>query len=233
MPFVPLGDPERPPGSLRIKSAPTKYPTRTDFNMDFFPIDGPTRRARRAMLAQHFFIIDDKILMSPFDPYEAKEFRRQEESGDIDLDILRANFGKKANWLTSLCFEARVAKFTREDAIKESEWHLTHAVANGSTKTLKQFHDAVVKVNKVVQSGSENIAKFATILHALAFKHDNGRLPMRHEIKAFLEKEELLPASLDAKHDGKLDHRFFKGPFLSRIKGFSPWGKDQVKSPHQ
>jgi len=219
------GDPEHPHGTIRTNPGKEEpIPTPTDFDADFFPIDGPSRRARRKMLAQMCFQINGKKYMRAADPFEAKLFRQQEQRGNSDIEALRALLGKRANWKTSLCFEAMNARFTRDDAANEVGWLLASAVARGDAAEILEFHNAVEAVKEYLASNTpDNLARFIVTLYGIRQENLNGKLPSRADAKKHLEDMGELPDSLKRGNRGSNDGRFFSGPYLSKFPCGRPW----------
>jgi hypothetical protein len=205
--------------ALPIRGAKLELPRRKDFDLDFIPIHGPTRRARRAIVGRMFFVIDAKIFRREADPYEAQELTRQEERGQADLEAVRAVFGRKSDWRTALCYEAR----RKGDAKRELGMLMADAAARGDTKDLSCFCSAVQMVNKVSASGPDKESRFAATLFGINHEIKTGKLPTRPLAKRYLSKIGLLPKSLEKGSRGANDKRFFSGPYLSRFPPGKPW----------
>lgn len=197
---------------------PTDHPTRTDYNLEYIPCDGPTRRARREMLRKFFLRSDSKIFQVKADSYTAEEFRRQERADEAGLAGIRAACGRSANWRDALIFEAKRKKAD----LDELEWLLAHAAITGDHNELNAFAKASRHVAKA-HSKLINESRMFAVMYGIRSEIEHGKLPTRAEtVKAIQSAGINIPASNIYKYDNNAN-RIFSGPYLSRFPRAKPW----------
>jgi hypothetical protein len=204
---------------LQSENGDARPTTHTDCDVDFFPVFGPVRRARREMLKKYFIEIAGKIFRREIDPFEAKEFRRQEEEDEPRLSALRALMGRTANWRDELVFQA-----ARSHAdMAELKELLAHAAVSGNTKELEQFRRASLRVEKMRSAGPFYKARVVATLFGWHHEVNHGELPTRHATMKHIESCNIaLPSSGKDPYNSNAN-RIFKGVYLSRFPPGIPW----------
>jgi hypothetical protein len=198
-----------------------------EFDSTFIPIDGPARRARRAMISRMCIEVQGRKFLRPPDPFEVEELQRQERTGQADLEAFRAIFGNAADWLTALCFEAKYGGFTQGEAANEVGRLMARAAADGDHAFFSSITRAMKRVKDTIGAGPENLPKLIATHFGIHYREKHGVLPTRAVVKHLLEEQKMLPNSLSRSNHGANDGRFFSGPFLSQFPCGKPWETSQ------
>ena len=226
--FIPRDDPKPIQShAVQIRGAKPELPRRTDFDLDFIPLHGPTRRARRAIVGRMFFVINGKIFRREADPYEAQELRRQEGRGQADLEAVRAVFGSKSDWRTALCYEAR----RNGDAKRELGMLMADAAARGNTRELSFFCSAVQMVNKVSASGPDNESRFAATLFGINHEIKTGKTADKTTGEEVSLKDRTAAQILGKRKSRSERQTIFLGPISIPLPAREAVGDNRLKFP--
>jgi hypothetical protein len=211
------GTKARKPGNLpwyeevAIARCPKPAQPPSNYDPDFIPIHGKTRRGRRELLAKHLFVKDGKRYQAPVDPFVAAELRRQEIEGKDEAEGMRDIFGRNANWRDALVYGA-----SRDaDDLAELGQLLLRAALAGDIKEQRAFMAASRRVASARKSGPSNIARILAVLYGIKYRAEHGCLPTRMATIQELSRYDIrLPRGDKYGHNA---NRLFTGHFLRQF----------------